>query len=202
MRQADIEIGKGAPDKAAAILRDGLKIYPHHPVAHLLLGKALALMGKYSPAIAAMQTGCDLINAPDTYAYYKTQIEKMKKERSEFDDPGPQETKETESEEEKPAADKTDLTLSIEEPDEEELEEIAKSITEDKDKQETGEDDSAVTEAPASLASETIAKILANQQQFDEAINTYKLLKKLHPGRKEYFNEKIAELEARKAMNE
>ncbi len=47
VKMANSQIEENNIDEAVEILRTGLKTYPEHPVAHLLLGKAFTMMESY-----------------------------------------------------------------------------------------------------------------------------------------------------------
>ncbi len=51
VKMADSKIEDNNADDAVEILSAGLKTYPEHPVAHLLLGKAFAMRGNYGKAL-------------------------------------------------------------------------------------------------------------------------------------------------------
>ena len=51
------------------------------------------------------------------------------------------------------------------------------------------------------IVSETLANIHEQQEKYSAAINTYERLKKLHPDKKEHYNEEIARLKAIREAN-
>lgn len=199
VRVAGIEIEKNNLDNAIKILTDGMKFYPNNAVANILLGKAYTMKGDYSDALNHIKKGSELIHSIKTFNYYISQIETIKKQRSFFnisrwanlseekslsveDDYKNQQSISNEEIEET----LTRLTAEIEGA-EQTLKEAKSKIEESSKKAESKD---------SFIISETLAKIYANQKEYQAAISVYKKLIKKFPEKEKYFNSKIEELKS------
>ena len=197
-------------DEAVEILRAGLKTYPEHPVAYLLLGKAFAKMGSYGKALESFKKGSDIIQSDETYSYYVNELEKVKKQRSLFEASRGNSffnsseilqksanapelfNAKSETKQEK------ELTNTIDE----RLEELADQISKVKLSDPTGSttthaDFKGIISQDSMIVSETLAKIYVAQNEYDEAIKVYEKLIKKEPSRYEHYTEKIKEIRSR-----
>lgn len=203
VREANTEIFANNLDTAIEILQQGLLHFPNYPTAHIILAKALTLLGKYDEAIAAYRKGCGLINSEASYKFFLEEVVSSQKLRSAFNKiPRQPLTFETDFEDEKISTfeDETDA-----EPKhnsfEDNLDELAEKISGIKipplefEKRETEEDDNFPSEV--TIASETLAKIYIAQGEITEAIEMYRRLSRNDPSKKDYFLEKISELQAK-----
>jgi len=210
VKMANSQIEENNIDEAVEILRAGLKTYPEHPVAHLLLGKAFAMMGNYGNALEYFKKGSDIIQSDETYNYYVNELEKIKKQRSLFEasrgnsffnstknlqravnEPDLFNAKsETKAERE--------LAVSIDE----RLAQLAEQISKVKLSASTGStvthtDFTGILSQDNMIVSETLAKIYVAQNEFDEAIKVYEKLIKKEPSRYEHYTGKIKEIRSR-----
>ena len=181
VRVANSEIEKNNIEKAVEILNDGLSLYPNYPVAHILLGKALMLMGKYKESLDSFHRGSDLVNSHKVYEYYMQEVENLKKQRALFESshrPGFIEGAEHNEEHEKRS--------SLED-------EISSFVSMDDKKK------SSVSSGGSgdSIVSETLANIYITQGEFKEALNIFERLLNKNPQKKEYYLQKISELKAK-----
>ena len=210
VKMANSQIEENNIDEAVEILRTGLKTYPEHPVAHLLLGKAFALMGNYGKALEYFKKGSDIIQSDETYNYYVSELEKVKKQRSLFEAsransffnsskklqkaPKAPDLFNAKSE----AIAEKELAVSIDE----RLAQLAEQISKVKLSASTGSttthtDFTDILSQDNMIVSETLAKIYVAQNEYDEAIKVYEKLVKKEPSRYEHYTEKIKEIRSR-----
>jgi tetratricopeptide (TPR) repeat protein len=209
VKMADTQIEENNVDEAVKILRAGLNTYPEHPVAHLLLGKAFAKMGSYGKALESFKKGSDIIQSDETYNYYVSELEKIKKQRSLFEasrgksffNSSDNLQREANAPELFNAKSETkqekELAITIDE----RLEELADQISKVKLSASTGStthtDFKDILSQDSMIVSETLAKIYVAQNEYDEAIKVYEKLIKKEPSRYEHFTEKIKEIRSR-----
>lgn len=180
VRVANGEIEKNNPEKAVEILNDGLAVYPNYPVAHILLGKALMLLGKYRESLDSYRKGSELINSPEVYDYYLQEVENLKKQRILFETshkPGFIAAVDNEN--------TKDRKISLEK----ELSSFD-SLNDNKI--------TPVTRKPGgdSIVSETLANIYITQGELREALSIYERLLNKNPQKRDYYQQKISELKA------
>ncbi len=202
-RLAGIEIEKNNLDAAINILTEGIKNYPEFSVAYFLLGKAYTLKGNYSQALSFIKKGSELIHSKKSFEYYFNEIDSTKKQRSFFNisrwveyanDNLTNNTNE--------ASSKNVSTIA-----DESIEETLTKLTNEIEgaTQSIGEAKNKILESSISkeelnnnlIVSETLAKIYANQNEFQAAISIYKKLIKKNPEKENYFNSKIEELKTK-----
>ncbi len=210
VKMADSQIEENNVDEAVEILIAGLKTYPEHPVAHLLLGKAFAKMGSYGKALEYFKKGSDIIQSDETYNYYVNELEKVKKQRSLFEaSRGNSFFNSSENLQKSAKApdlfhaksetkQEKELAITIDE----RLEELADQISKVKLSASTGSttthtDFRDILSQDSMIVSETLAKIYVAQNEYDEAIKVYEKLIKKEPSRYEHFTEKIKEIRSR-----
>lgn len=210
VKMADSQIEENNVDEAVEILIAGLKTYPEHPVAHLLLGRAFAKMGNYGKALEYFKKGSDIIQSDETYNYYVNELEKVKKQRSLFEASRGNSFFNSSENLQKSAKvpdlfhaksetkQEKELAITIDE----RLEELADQISKVKLSASTGSptthtDIKDILSQDSMIVSETLAKIYVAQNEYDEAIKVYEKLIKKEPSRYEHFTEKIKEIRSR-----
>lgn len=210
VKMADSQIEENNVDEAVEILIAGLKTYPEHPVAHLLLGRAFAKMGNYGKALEYFKKGSDIIQSDETYNYYVNELEKVKKQRSLFEASRGNSFFNSSENLQKSAKvpdlfhaksetkQEKELAITIDE----RLEELADQISKVKLSASTGSttthtDFKDILSQDSMIVSETLAKIYVAQNEYDEAIKVYEKLIKKEPSRYEHFTEKIKEIRSR-----
>ena len=181
VRVANGELEKNNIEKAVEILNDGLSLYPAYPVAHILLGKALMLLGKYKESLNAFRKGSELVSSHKVYEFYLQEVENLKKQRILFESsrkPGFL----NEGWEEIP----TDKKISLEN-------EISSfdAMTERK----TGP--SASGTGGDTIISETLAGIYITQGEYREALSVFERLLNKNPQKRDYYLQRISELKVR-----
>ncbi len=179
VRVANIEIEKNNAARAEEILNDGLSIYPDYPTAHILLGKALMLLGKYKEALDSFRKGSELISSHGVYEYYMQEVETLKKQRVLFESSH----QPAFFGEEKP---QKNNSISLEK----ELSSFD-SMTDSK-----AEPSSSKPGGGDSIVSETLANIYINQGEFREALTIYERLLTKNPQKKDYYQMKIEKLKS------
>jgi len=207
VRMANVAIEENNIDAAIEFLQSGLKTYPNHPVAYLLLGKAHALMGSYGKALEYFKIGSDILGCDETYDYYQRELDSIKQQRSLF------ETKRSNSffNSSKSVDDIIDenslfntgngsesvqkITSSIDERLEQLAQQISKAKLSSSVKSITKEMDFLEQlSVDNMIVSETLAKIYVAQNEYDEAIKVYEKLIKKDSARYDYYSGKIKEL--------
>ena len=179
VRVANSEIEKNNTDRAVEILMDGLTIYPDYPTAHILLGKAFMLLGKYKEALDSFRKGSELVSSHKVYDYYMQEVETLKKQRSLFESshkPAFLEGEETQ----------TGNKISLEQ----ELSSFD-SMTDKKT-----ESTSSRPVSGDSIVSETLANIYITQGELREALSIFERLLTKNPQKKDYYLKKIEELKS------
>lgn len=200
VRQAELEMKKNTRT-AIEILQTGLKLYPHYPVAYLLLGKAFAKAGDFEKAFAAIQRGSKMIFSKATYDEYVKEIEQIRKQSystATFEKPP------YDSGEKADIFGDNDATGI--EPDEDGLIALAKKISMGDTTPSLPDPEPVYNETDQSrekgkvIASETLANIYVAQGEVSEAIKIYQTLIKQHPEKKHHFESKIADLRSNEEL--
>lgn len=199
VRKANAEIFANNTEAAVDILTEGLQNYPNYPSALIVLGKAYTILGKYDEALSAYQKGCNLINSEESLKYFTEEVADHKKQASPFE----QRTRHTFTVEENThhVESKTDFDFGFSESPagEDDLKELAEKISSAKFQPpkeiEPKREEEPQTHEEVAIASETLAKIYEAQGEFKEAIDMYHRLIKKTPPKKNYFLERIAELQ-------
>ncbi len=203
VREANTEIFANNVEKAVEILKQGLVYFPNYPTAHIVLAKAYTLLGNYDEALTSFKKGCELINSDASYNFFAEEVASSKKMRSAFGKiPRQPFTFENDFKDEDDHTFEVDNEPLFEETNfDDRLDEIAEKIASIKippPENEMRETESE-TEFPSEvkIASETLAKIYVAQGEFKEAIEMYRRLIPKNPSKKEYFLERISELQAK-----
>lgn len=215
IRKAQAEMENNHIERAIEILNAGLKIYPEYAAAHLLLGKAWSLTGHFNEALKCIKTGCTNLHSPRTYEYYLNQIEAAKKERSLFDSSRRTSFFDTVVVPEPPvkyAPNEIKIGVSEETLDEllgnapinvdDHLAEIAKKISSARMKEPTDDFkyDPPIKESlgdSSMIVSETLARIYVTQGEYREALEIYRKLIQKSPSKREYYQQKIREIQTK-----
>ncbi|MGD8306466.1 MAG: tetratricopeptide repeat protein [Ignavibacteria bacterium] len=210
VKAASSEISENNIDNALEILLPGLKTYPDHPVAHLLLGKAYALMGKYNEAQEYFKKGSDLISSKETYDHYLNELNLIRKQRSLFEVSkgnsffnSSRNNKNLKSDpnlfnEAKKNGEEKFNSATIDERLSQLAEEISKAkISSTYNGSLTDSDFEGILAEDNLLVSETLAEIYLSQNEYDEAINVYKKLIVKKPGAAARYEERIDEIKSK-----
>jgi len=193
LRIAESYLQNNNPESAISILEDGLKIFPDHPLAFILMGKANVMLNEMEMAEFFFKKSSELLNTNRTYTHYKKEFNLPDKQHSPFDTSRGSVFIKS-SDDDTRIID--ELIPDKSQPVEDRLEQIANELMnkrlertdnfplKEADKQQYSPDKSK-------LATETLANIYLSQGQKNEAIKIYELLANRNPGKKEYFLEKI-----------
>lgn len=207
VKMANSQIEENNVDDAVEILQAGLKTYPEHPVAHLLLGKTFAMRGNYGKALECFKKGSNIIQSVETFKFYVNELEKMKKQRSLFEASRGNSFLNSSKNLEKPAKtpdlfiaksetkEEKELAVSIDDRLAQLADQISKvKLSASKENSHTVSDFKDILSKDNMIVSETLAKIYVAQNEYDEAIKVYEKLIKKEPARYEHYTEKIKEI--------
>jgi tetratricopeptide (TPR) repeat protein len=196
LRIADSYLQSNNPESAISILENGLKNFPDHPLAFILMGKANVMINEIEMAEFFFKKSSELLNTNRTYTHYKKEFNLPDKQHSPFDTSrGSVFIKSSDDEMLKINESIPDKSQPVED----RLEQIANELMnkrlertdnfplKEADKQQYSPDKSK-------LATETLANIYLSQGQKNEAIKIYELLANRNHGKKEYYLEKIRDI--------
>ncbi len=197
IRRANKEIEVNNLEEACHTLESGLAIYPDYPTAHVLLGRALSLLGNYQQAQEHYSFAASLIDSEQSFLMFQKEVEAFKKMRSPFSVSKPA----THVEEQVDWHSEQDEQF-IAKPTFDDLEELARKIEKAKIAVVEEDQEDIVNSAEQGddepfIVSETLAKIYAAQNRFAEAISVYRLLGVKFPERRNEFETIIAGLESK-----
>lgn len=185
--------------KAEEVLEHGLSIYPDYPTAHIVMGKVALVKGEYDKAKEHFLTASKLLNSSETLAYYNNKIESIISKEEELKDSS-----------RTPFFDEEIFNTTLEDvvtdeeieesKDNDELEKLAKEIRKAKiPKQKLiqyEQEEYNFEFKNKEIVSETLAGIYFAQGNFNEAVDMYQKLIKIHPEKEMIFNAKILEIKA------
>ena len=199
LRIADSYLRSNNPEIAISILEDGLKNFPDHPLAFILMGKANVLLSEIEIAEFFFKKSSELLNTNRTYSYYKKEYNLPDKQLSPFDSSRGSVFIKSEKE---------DLMIIEElisdkpQPVEDRLSQIANELMNRKLERTDNiffedSDQNQYTPDKSKLATETLANIYLSQGQNSEAIRIYELLSNRNPEKKVYYLDKIREIQSK-----
>jgi len=196
LRIAGSYLQSNNPENAISILENGLKNFPDHPLAFILLGKANVMSNDIGSAVDFFRKSSELLNTHRIYEHYKKEFNLPDKKVSPFDTSRGSVFMNS-SEDEIPEI--KDAVAGKLQPVEERLEEIAQELM---NKRLDHNDNITLRESEqqqyspdkSKLATETLANIYLSQGQKNEAVKIYELLIIRNPGNKEYYLNKIRNL--------
>lgn len=199
LRVADSFLASNDANEAKEIIEEGLKFYPDHPLALILLGRANQLEGNNEQADELIQRASKILNSKETYKYYKSKLNLPDKRFSLFDlSRGNFFVKSIDLKNDDTAGEQNHETKSGEV--EDRLSELADKmmnarINKDDNFPVPESKENNYTPDKSKLASETLAKIYLLQGQKNEAIRIFETLIERDPTKKEYYLEKIREIQ-------
>lgn len=197
LRVADVHLRNKETQAAITILESGLKIFPDHPVALILLSKAHHQLGNNETTESYLKKVSDILNSGNTFKHYKNEFNLPDKQISPFDT--------SRGNVFINSTDGFDLDEEVEEESsksvDDNLQHIAEKLMNTRLEK---NDDLPLNENTQQkyntdkgrIASETLANIYLSQNQKDEAIKIYELLADRDSGKREYFLEKIKMLKS------
>jgi len=201
LRVADDHIRKKDFTGAISILENGLKVFPDHPVAMILISKAYAAMSEYEGAESWLKKACEILNSERAFIHYKKEFGLPDKKFSPFDSSRGSVFFNSSDDEQL-----SEITILKAEPGkidsvDERLPQIAEELmnrkperTNDVEFQSTNHQEFSPDKSK--LASETLANIFLSQGQKSEALKIYELLAQRNPDKREYYLGKIRQIQA------
>jgi len=195
-RVAISEVEHGSIPDAINMLQNGIRLFPAYPSPYIILALANAYSGNKDEALKYLSKGCEIINSPDTFNYYKEKITAIMADRNSVSEslrPGFLEIPDKDSKDNKTeSSSENDIDL------EEKLDELAEQLSRAKIKPNPDSQSAEILELPEfkgkKIATETLAEIFINQKNYYEAISIYKELIQQKPENKVFYLEKISEL--------
>jgi tetratricopeptide (TPR) repeat protein len=198
LKIADFYLTENNFQKALLILEEGLKYFPEHPLAFILVGKVNSMLGNFDAAHSYFKQASDLLDSDRTYSYYKNQFKLNDKPVSPFDSSRGSIFISTSVEKEdytKTNEKSVDKLQSVDD----RLDQLAREVMNARIEK---KDDDLIpklnhnSHSPdkSKLASETLANIYLSQGEKSEAIKIFELLIDRNPEKKEYYLAKIAEI--------
>jgi tetratricopeptide (TPR) repeat protein len=195
LRAADFYLRNNDPQTAYSILGNGLKIFPEHPLAHILMGKVHYALGNIEESELFLRKGCELLNSEQTFTYYKNKFHLPDKKSSPFDSSRGNIFMNSQEDfifDEEVTNTKSSLI-------EDNLNELAEKLINariDRSGVNPVSENNQKEYNPdrSKLATETLANIYLSQGQKSEAIKVYELLADRNPEKKEYYLKKIRDL--------
>ncbi|MCW9065527.1 MAG: tetratricopeptide repeat protein [Ignavibacteriaceae bacterium] len=197
LKVADFYLRNNDPKTAISILENGLKIYPNHPLAFILMANAQHLLDNKALSESYLQKASELLNSTRTFEHYKLEFKLPDKRTSPFD-----------SSRGNIFFNSSDDFLLDEEVSDDQLKSVDDNLSQIAEKlintkfdqnsnistSETNQHE--YTPDKSKLATETFANIFITQGQKSEAIKIYELLILRNPEKKEYYSEKIHQLKS------
>lgn len=198
LRIADSYLQSSNPEIAISILENGLKNYPEHPLAFILMAKANVMMNEIEMAEYFFKKSSELLNSNRTYTHYKKEFNLPDKKHSPFDSSrGSVFINSSEGERLKIEEARHDKKQPVEERLEQIAQELMNKRLEQTDNFPLRESDpKQYSPDKSKLATETMANIYLSQGQKNEAIKIYELLANRNPGKKEYYLGKIRDIKS------
>lgn len=177
-RVAEAELNEGNADTALQILENGLKNYPNYTSAHLVYVEALAKKGEYQKVVEKLDELREKLNDDESINFYLDKIEKEKSQNRK-------------------------LESEIRKPLEEDLDNLAETISKAKlppvDENPNNKKTEDYSPKGKQFISETLAEIYLSQSNYKEALDIYEKLLESNPKKTEHYEAKIAEI--KKQMN-
>lgn len=177
-RVAEAELNEGNADTALQILENGLKNYPNYTSAHLVYVEALAKKGEYQKVVEKLDELREKLNDDESINFYLDKIEKEKSQNRK-------------------------LESEIRKPLEEDLDNLAETISKAKlppvDENPNNKKTEDYSPKGKQFISETLAEIYLSQSNYKEALDIYEKLLESNPKKTEYYEAKITEI--KKQMN-
>jgi tetratricopeptide (TPR) repeat protein len=198
LKIADFYLTENNFQKALLILEEGLKYFPEHPLAFILIGKANSMLGNFDAADSYFKQASDLLDSDRTYSYYKNQFKLNDKPVSPFDSSRGSIFISTSVEKEdytKTNEKSVDKLQSVDDRLDQLAREVMNARIEKKDDDLIPKlNQNSHSPDKSKLASETLANIYLSQGEKSEAIKIFELLIDRNPEKKEYYLAKIAEI--------
>ena len=197
LKAADYYLLINDPKTAYNILENGLKLFPDHPLAHILMGKVQYAFGNVEETESCFRKASELLNSEETFIHYKKEFNLPDKKSSPFD--SSRGNLFINSNEDFGFDDefKKDESGAIEN----NLQELSQQlmnarIVHNDNEGSVNYNQKEYNPDKSRLATETLAKIYLSQGQKSEAIKVFEMLIKRNPEKKDYYIQKIKELKS------
>ena len=200
LKTADTCLNKNEIQIAIRILEEGLKIFPEHPLAFVLLGKANFMLGNIDIADSFIKRASELLDSTRTYTHYKKGFKFPDKPVSPFDSSRGNVfiNSFADDDTEKDEENLNNNSKSIDERLSELADEVMKArIVRNENFSIPEINSEKVATDNAKLASETLANIYLSQGEKNEAIKIFEILIDRQPEKKEYYLAKISDIKSR-----
>jgi len=195
-RVALSEVEHGSIPDAINILQNGIRLYPAYSSPYIILALANAYSGNKDEALKYLSKGCEIINSPDTFNFYKEKIASIITDRNSLSEslrPGF-----LMSQDINPKENNFQSNIENDVDIEEKLDELALQLSKAKIKPKPDSQSDEITELPEfkgkKIATETLAEIFINQKNYNQAIFIYEELIQQKPENKDTYLEKISEI--------
>jgi len=201
LKIADFYLTENDVQKALLIVEEGLKIFPEHPLAFILKGKANFFLGNFEAADSYIKQASELLDSSRTYSYYKNEFKLSDKQVSPFDysrgsvfiNTFAEKVDDTKAKEKS-----VNKSQSIDD----RLAQLADDVMNARIERNndhfipvTNQESHSLN--TSMLASETLANIYLSQGEKSEAIKIFELLISRKPEKREYYLAKIAEIRSK-----
>jgi tetratricopeptide (TPR) repeat protein len=197
LRTAASYLQNEEPLTSLTILDNGLKVFPEHPLAFILLAKVYVKLGDPVKANIYFKKSSEELDNPQTLEHFKLEYNLIDKPISPFDTSRGNIFINSDDSDEIVEED----VDKIIDPVDDRLSEIASELMNRKidrldDTTFTSQSSSDYSPDKSSLATETFANIYLSQGQKTEAVKVYESLIKRFPERKSYYEAKISEIKS------
>lgn len=197
LKTADYFLQFNDPHKAYLILENGLKLFPDHPLAYILMGKVQDALGNIEETESCFRKASELLNSEETFIHYRNKYNIPDRKSSPFDSSRGNLFINTDEEFKIDAEFEKDESGTIDE----NLQELSQQLMNARIENSGNDTPTNYNQKEynldkSKLATETLAKIYLSQGQKSEALKVYEILINRDPERKDYYLQKIEELKS------
>ena len=197
LRVADFYLQNNEPQNAISVLENGLKTFPDHPLAYILMAKVKYSIGNSGATESYLNKANNILSSTRTFEFYKREFQLPVKQSSPFDSSrgsifmNPNDDFVTDE----------DTAESNPKSVDDNLKQIAEKLMNSRITQST---EIPINENPqpeyqadkSKLVTETFANIYLSQGQKNEAIKIYEQLADRNPEKREYYLDKIRKVKS------
>lgn len=194
LKTADYYLQVNDPHKAYSILENGFKLFPDHPLAHILMGKVQNALGNIEKTESCFRKASELLNSEETYMHYRNEYKIPDRKSSPFDSSRGNLFINTNEDFKFDEELKNEESTTIENNLSELSQQLLNARIERNKDVEMNYNQKEYNPDKSKLATETLAKIYLSQGQKSEALKVYEILVNREPEKKDYYLQKIKEL--------
>ena len=194
LKTADYYLQINDLKSAYSILEYGLKIFPNHPLAFILMGKVQNALGNIEKTESSFRKAGELLNSEETFVYYKNKYNLPDRKSSPFDSSRGNLFINTNEDFKFDEELKNEESTTIENNLSELSQQLLNARIERNKDVEMNYNQKEYNPDKSKLATETLAKIYLSQGQKSEALKVYEILVNREPEKKDYYLQKIKEL--------